>query len=38
MKKYTSPEIEIVKAEAMDVMNGSASVDTDMDVEELFPQ
>ena len=39
MKKYVSPEIEITKAEAMDVMNGSAAeVDVIIDVAELFGQ
>lgn len=37
MKKYVSPEIEITKAEAMDVMNGSAvGNDVIIDVKDLF--
>lgn len=33
MKKYVSPEIEITKVEALDILNGS---EVDMDVEDLF--
>lgn len=35
LKKYTSPEIEITKAEALDVLNGSGT-DTDIPVGDLF--
>ena len=34
MKKYISPEIEITKAEALDIL--TTSVDTDMSVGGLF--
>lgn len=33
MKKYTSPEIEIIKAETNDIMVGS---DVIIDISELF--
>ena len=39
MKKYVPPEIEITKAEAMDVMNGSAvGMDVIIDVKDLFAE
>lgn len=37
LKKYVAPELEITKAEAVDVLNGSAEgEDTFIDVGDLF--